>query len=113
MRIRVSDPALLPELVEFLERREYTPAIMEQIGDAELIVSLLGSYSPDHANAADADHPSLGSQPIGPCGRDPGLKRRKRTVEPEATLPCRQRGERVPATPDLPTIIRDSCRTTK
>jgi hypothetical protein len=47
MRIRVSDPALLPELVEFLERREYMAAITEQIGDAELIVSLLGSYSAD------------------------------------------------------------------
>jgi hypothetical protein len=47
MRIRVSDPALLPELVEFLERREYMAAITEQIGDDELIVSLLGSYSAD------------------------------------------------------------------
>jgi hypothetical protein len=47
MRIRVSDPALLPELVEFLERREYMAAITEQVGDDELIVSLLGSYSAD------------------------------------------------------------------
>jgi hypothetical protein len=47
MRIRVSDPALLPELVEFLERREYMAAITEQVGDAELIVSLLGSFSAD------------------------------------------------------------------
>ena len=47
MRIRVSDPALLPELVEFLERREYMAAITEQIGDDELMVSLLGSYSAD------------------------------------------------------------------
>jgi hypothetical protein len=47
MRIRVSDPALLPELVEFLERREYMAAITEQIGDDELIVSLLGSFSAD------------------------------------------------------------------
>ena len=47
MRIRVSDPALLPELVEFLERREYMAAITEQVGDDELMVSLLGSYSAD------------------------------------------------------------------
>ena len=47
MRIRVSDPALLPELVEFLERREYMAAITEQVGDDELIVSLLGSFSAD------------------------------------------------------------------
>jgi hypothetical protein len=47
MRIRVSDPALLPELVEFLERREYMAAITRQVGDDELIVSLLGSYSAD------------------------------------------------------------------
>ena len=47
MRIRVSDPALLPELVEFLERREYMAAVTEQVGDDELIVSLLGSFSAD------------------------------------------------------------------
>ena len=45
MRIRVSDPALLPGLVEFLERREYMAAITEQVADDELIVSMLGSYS--------------------------------------------------------------------
>ena len=47
MRIRLSDPALLPELVEFLERREYMAAVTEQVGDDELIVSLLGSFSAD------------------------------------------------------------------
>ncbi len=47
MRMRVSDPARLPELVQFLERREYMAASTEQVGDDELIVSLLGSYSAD------------------------------------------------------------------
>jgi hypothetical protein len=47
MRLRVSDPALLPELVEFLARSEYVYAITDKTGDDELTVSLLGSYSAD------------------------------------------------------------------
>jgi hypothetical protein len=47
VRVRVSDPVLLPELVEFLERREYMAAVTEQVGDDELLVSLLGSFSAD------------------------------------------------------------------
>ena len=47
MRIRISDPAQLRELVAFLERREYMAAITEQTSDDELTVTLLGSYSAD------------------------------------------------------------------
>jgi hypothetical protein len=41
MRLRVSDPAMLPDLLEFLDRRG---AVVEQINDHEVDASLVGSY---------------------------------------------------------------------
>ncbi len=44
MRIRVSDPALVPELVEFLRSRD---VVAEQITADEVSLSLQGSYASD------------------------------------------------------------------
>jgi len=43
MRVRVADPALLPDLVEFLRAR--IDAVVTEVADDELEVSLLGSYA--------------------------------------------------------------------
>jgi hypothetical protein len=43
MRIRISDPTLLADLSDYLRRR--TDAIVKEIGEDELEVSLLGSYA--------------------------------------------------------------------
>ena len=45
MRIRLNDPTLLPELVEFLETR--TDAVVTEVADDAVEVTLLGSYAPD------------------------------------------------------------------
>ena len=45
MRIRLNDPSLLPELVEFLEAR--TDAVVTTIADDEVEVTLLGSFGGD------------------------------------------------------------------
>jgi hypothetical protein len=45
MRLRVSDPALLPELLEFLQSR--FDVVAEQTAEDELSLSLLGSYGSD------------------------------------------------------------------
>jgi hypothetical protein len=45
MRIRLSSPDLLDELLEFL--RAEPSAVVEQISDDEVEVSLLGSYQQD------------------------------------------------------------------
>jgi hypothetical protein len=45
MRLRVSDPALIPELLEFLQSR--LDVVAEQVKENEVSVSLLGSYAPD------------------------------------------------------------------
>jgi hypothetical protein len=45
MRIRLNDPSLLPELVEFLRTR--TDAVVTEVGDDEVEVTLLGSYAID------------------------------------------------------------------
>jgi hypothetical protein len=45
MRIRVSDPALVPELIEFLATR--VDLVAEQVTDDEVELSLLGSYAED------------------------------------------------------------------
>ena len=45
MRLRVSDPALVPELLEFLQSR--LDVVAEQIEANEVSVSLLGSYASD------------------------------------------------------------------
>jgi hypothetical protein len=43
MRIRLSDPALIPDLIEFLRAR--VDAVVTQTADDEVEVSLLGSYA--------------------------------------------------------------------
>jgi hypothetical protein len=43
MRVRVSDPALVPELLEFLQSS--VDVIAEAIDDDEVEVSLVGSYA--------------------------------------------------------------------
>jgi hypothetical protein len=43
MRIRLNDPSLLPELIEFLETR--TDAVVTEVGADEVEVTLLGSYA--------------------------------------------------------------------
>jgi hypothetical protein len=45
MRIRLNDPSLKPELVEFLQTR--TDAVVTEVGDEEVEVTLLGSYALD------------------------------------------------------------------
>jgi hypothetical protein len=45
MRIRLNDPTLLPELVEFLETR--TDAVVTEVADDAVEVTLLGSYALD------------------------------------------------------------------
>ena len=45
MRIRLNNPSLLPELVEFLETR--TDAVVTETGADEVEVTLLGSYALD------------------------------------------------------------------
>jgi hypothetical protein len=45
MRLRVSDPALVPELLEFLHSR--LDVVAEQVAANEVSVSLLGSYAVD------------------------------------------------------------------
>jgi hypothetical protein len=45
MRLRVSDPALVPELLEFLHSR--LDVVAEQTAANEVSLSLLGSYSLD------------------------------------------------------------------
>ena len=45
MRLRVSDPAFVPELVEFLQSR--LDQVAERVNENEVEVSLLGSYADD------------------------------------------------------------------
>jgi hypothetical protein len=45
MRIRLNDPSLLPDLVEFLETR--TDAVVTEVADDAVEVTLLGSYALD------------------------------------------------------------------
>ena len=45
MRLRLSNPALIPDLVEFLRSR--ADLIAEEVNDDEVEVSLLGSYNSD------------------------------------------------------------------
>ena len=45
MRIRLSNPSLLPELVEFLRTR--ADAVVTPVDDDEVEVTLLGSYAQD------------------------------------------------------------------
>ena len=45
MRLRVSDPAFVPELLEFLQSR--LDQVAERVNENEVEVSLLGSYADD------------------------------------------------------------------
>lgn len=45
MRIRLDNPSLLPELVQFLETR--TDAVVTEVADDAVEVTLLGSYALD------------------------------------------------------------------
>jgi len=45
MRLRVSNPALLPDLLEFLRSR--VDVVAEEVSDDEVEVSLVGSYNSD------------------------------------------------------------------
>ena len=45
MRLRLSNPALIPDLVEFLRWR--ADVVAEEVSDDEVEVSLLGSYNSD------------------------------------------------------------------
>jgi hypothetical protein len=42
VRIHVGDPELVPQLLEYFE--EQTDCVVAQVGDAEIEVSLLGSF---------------------------------------------------------------------
>ena len=48
MRLRVSDPALIPDLLEFLRSR--VDVVAEEVSDNEVDVSLVGSYNADAMN---------------------------------------------------------------
>jgi len=43
MRLRLSNPTLVPELIEFLESR--VDVVAERVSENEVKVSLLGSYN--------------------------------------------------------------------
>jgi hypothetical protein len=45
MRLRVSDPSLIPDLLDFL--RSTPDAVVDVLGDDEVEVSLMGSYALD------------------------------------------------------------------
>jgi hypothetical protein len=45
MRLRLSDPHLVPDLLQFLESR--LEVVVERIGENEVELSLLGSYNPE------------------------------------------------------------------
>ena len=47
MRLRLSNPELVPELVEFLESR--ADVVTAQVAEDEIEVSLLGSYGIEQA----------------------------------------------------------------
>jgi hypothetical protein len=45
MRLRLSDPALVPDLIDYLES---TPdVVIDVVGEGEVEVSLMGSYALD------------------------------------------------------------------
>jgi hypothetical protein len=48
MRLCVSNPALIPDLLEFLRSR--LDVVAEEVSDDEVDVSLLGSYNADAMN---------------------------------------------------------------
>jgi hypothetical protein len=48
MRLRVSNPALIPDLLGFLRSR--VDVVAEEVSDNEVDVSLLGSYNADAMN---------------------------------------------------------------
>jgi hypothetical protein len=45
MRLRVSNPAFIPDLLEFLRSR--ADVVAEEVSDDEVDVSLVGSYNSD------------------------------------------------------------------
>jgi Mg-chelatase subunit ChlI len=45
MRLRLSDPHLVPDLLQFLESR--LEVVVERIGENEVELSLIGSYNPE------------------------------------------------------------------
>ena len=45
MRLRLSEPALIPDLLEFLRSR--ADVVAEEVSDDEVEVSLVGSYNSD------------------------------------------------------------------
>jgi hypothetical protein len=45
MRLRLNNPALIPDLIEFLQSR--LDMVIDRVGKNEVEVSLLGSYGPD------------------------------------------------------------------
>jgi hypothetical protein len=47
MRLRLNNPALIPDLIEFLHTR--LDVVTNRVGENEVEVSLLGSYGPDAA----------------------------------------------------------------
>ena len=52
LRIQLTDPALVPSLLEFLTGA--VSCVVERVGERELEISLLGSYQPDtHDLAVD------------------------------------------------------------
>jgi hypothetical protein len=48
MRLRVSNPALIPDLLKFLRSR--VDVVAEEVSDDEVDVSLVGSYNADAMN---------------------------------------------------------------
>ena len=48
MRLRVGNPALIPDLLEFLRSR--VDVVAEEVSDDEVEVSLVGSYNADAMN---------------------------------------------------------------
>ena len=64
MRLSVSNPALIPDLLEFLRSR--VDVVAEEVSDNEVDVSLVGSYNADAMNielATSSVEVRVGSRP--------------------------------------------------
>ena len=65
MRVRISEPELLPELVDFLRTR--ADLVVEQLAEDEIDAGLIGSYSDEaqgmelelHLRAWQSAHPGV------------------------------------------------------
>ena len=78
MRIRISEPELLAELVDFLRGR--IDIVVEELGEDEVDTWVLGSYGLEahelamelHLRAWQATHPGVEVEIVPEAGSEPG-----------------------------------------